>query len=412
VTTPDYQQALGRKIAAERRRRGLSQPELARIVGRSVAWVSQVERGVRKVDRMSVLENVAAALDVPLAELAAEAPVVAAVTEETPDARGLRLILSGAYALRALLNSRRPPALSTLRTKSRRVWDLTHAGRYTDLTDLLRGLVPDLETAARAAPESQRAEVYELMAATYQACSAALAKLGEPEAAWIAADRAMTAAERAGNAMLVAAGAFRLVFVFLAAHHYDQAEETSRTAADALQPHADQGDPQAMSLWGALTLQRAVIASRVNDSDAAYDHLERARQVAMRLGDSRNDYNTEFGPANVGLYEIAIAVELGDAGRALRVAATVDTTGLSAERRARMLIDVARAHGQRRQVNEAVAALRQAEDITPEQIHGHELVRQLISDLLTMQVPPSSELRDLARRVGAALLFPLAWVFT
>jgi transcriptional regulator with XRE-family HTH domain len=404
VTTPDYQQALGRKIAAERRRRGLSQPELARMIGRSVAWVSQVERGVRKVDRMSVLENVAAALDVPLAELAAEAPVVAAVAEETPDARGLRLILSGAYALRAMLNGRRPPKASTLRAKSRKVWDLTHAGRYTDLTDLLRGLVPDLEAAARAAPESQRAEVYELMATTYQACSAALAKLGEPEAAWIAADRAMTAAERAGNAMLVAAGAFRLVFVFLAAHHYDQAEETSRTAADALQPHADQGDPQAMSLWGALTLQRAVIASRVNDSDAAYDHLERARQVAMRLGDSRNDYNTEFGPANVGLYEIAIAVELGDAGRALRVAATVDTVGLSAERRARMLIDVARAHGQRRQVNEAAAALRQAEDITPEQVHGHELVRQLVSDLLTMQVPPSSELRDLARRVGAALL--------
>ena len=151
----------------------------------------------------------------------------------------------------------------------------------------------------------------ELLATTYQACSAALAKLGEPEAAWIAADRAMAAAERADNPMLVAAGAFRLVFVFLAARHYDQAEETARTAADALQPLADQGDPQAMSLWGALTLQRAVIASRVNDPDTAYGHLERARQIAGRLGEGRNDYNTEFGPANVALYEIAVAVELG-----------------------------------------------------------------------------------------------------
>ena len=103
MTTPDYQKALGRKIAAERRRRGLSQPELARMVDRSVAWVSQVERGVRKVDRMSVLEALAAALEVPLAELAAEAPVVAAVTEEPPGASGLRLVLSGAYALRAML---------------------------------------------------------------------------------------------------------------------------------------------------------------------------------------------------------------------------------------------------------------------------------------------------------------------
>jgi hypothetical protein len=154
-----------------------------------------------------------------------------------------------------------------------------------------------------------------------------------------------------------------------------------------------------MSLWGGLTLQRAAIAARVNDPDTAYAHLERARQIAGRLGEGRNDYNTEFGPANVALYEIAVAVDLGDAGRALR-AATVDTTGLSAERRARMLIDVARAHAQRRQVGEAVTALRQAEDIAPELVRGHYLARQLVSDLLTMQDPPSSELRELSVRLG------------
>jgi tetratricopeptide (TPR) repeat protein len=369
------------------------------MVDRSVAWVSQVERGVRKVDRMSVLEALATALEVPLAELAAEAPVVAAVTEEPPGAAGLRLVLSGAYALRAMLDGRRAPALGTLRTKTRKAWELTHAGRYTELTELLRGLVPDLETAARAVPEDQRAEVFELMAATYQACSAALAELGEPDAAWIAADRAMAAADRGGNPLLVAAGAFRLVFVFLTARRYDQAEETARTAAEAMQQMADQGNPQAMSLWGGLTLQRAVIAARLNDPDTAYSQLERASQVAGRLGEGHNEYNTEFGPANVRLYEIAVAVELGDAGRALRAAATVDTGGLSAERRARMLIDVARAHAQRRQVREAVAALIQAEDITPEQVRGHALVRQLVSDLLTMQDPPGVELRDLSKRL-------------
>jgi transcriptional regulator with XRE-family HTH domain len=401
VTTPDYQQALGRKIAAERRRRGLSQPELARMVDRSVAWVSQVERGVRKIDRMSVLEALAAALEVPLAELAAEAPIVAAVTEEPPGTGGLRLVLSGAYALRAMLDGRRAPAVNTLRTKARKAWELTHAGRYTELTDLLRSFVPDLEMAARSVPGEQRATVSELLATTYQACSAALAKLGEPEAAWIAADRAMAAAERAGNPMLVAAGAFRLVFVFLNARHYDQAEETARTAAEALWPMTDQGDPQAMSLWGGLTLQCAIIAAHVNDPDTAYDQLARASQIADRLGEGHNEYNTEFGPANVRLYEIAVAVELGDAGRALHAAATVDATGLSAERQARMLIDVARAHAQRRQVHEAIAALVHAEAITPEQVHGHALVRQLVSDLLTMQDPPGTELRDLAKRLTA-----------
>ena len=68
-----------------------------------------------------------------------------------------------------------------------------------------------------------------------------------------------------------------------------------------------------------------------------------------------------------------------------------------------MLIDVARAHAQRRQVPEAVVALRQAEEITPEQFRGHDLVRQLVSDLLTMQDPPASELRELAGRLAARL---------
>jgi hypothetical protein len=66
-----------------------------------------------------------------------------------------------------------------------------------------------------------------------------------------------------------------------------------------------------------------------------------------------------------------------------------------------MVIDVARAFAQRRQVHEAVGALREAEEITPEQVRSHDLVRQLVSDLRTMQDPPASELRDLARRLTA-----------
>ncbi len=94
----EYQKALGRKIAQYRRRRGLSQREFAALINRSEAWVSQVERGVRKVDRMSVLAAVAEVLDVPVAELAAEAPIVAATAKETPDSTRLRLVLSAAHA--------------------------------------------------------------------------------------------------------------------------------------------------------------------------------------------------------------------------------------------------------------------------------------------------------------------------
>jgi transcriptional regulator with XRE-family HTH domain len=402
VSVPEsYQVALGRKLADARRRRGLSQPELARMISRSVAWVSQVERGVRKVDRMSVLETLADALEIPLAELAAEAPVVAAVNEGQPSAAGLRLVLSGTWSLRAMLNGHDVPLVQEVRGKVGRAWSLTHEGRYADLADLLSGLVPELESGARAVAAGDRPGMFELLASAYQACSAALAKLDEPEAAWIAADRGMAAAERAGNPLLVAAGAFRLVIVFLGARYYGQAAETSRTAADALWHVADGGTPEAMSMWGALTLLRAITAARLGDAQAAYEFLDRARPVAERVGPGRNDFNTEFGPANVALTEVTVAVELGDAGRALRAAAAVDVSGLSAERRARMLIDVARAHAQRRQVGDAVAALVQAEQLTPEQVHAHALVRQVVADLLAMQVPPSQELAALSVRVAA-----------
>jgi transcriptional regulator with XRE-family HTH domain len=397
----EYQRALGRRIAQERKRRGLSQAELARLVDRSVAWISQVERGVRKVDRMSVLEKVAETLDLPLSELAAEAPVVAATNDEVPGTAGLRLVLSGAHSLKAMLHNTPAPSTQQLKSRVDHAWELTHESRYDELADLLRGLVPALENAVRSAPAERQAELFELLAATYQACSASLAKLGEPEAAWIAADRAIGAAERAGNPLMMAAGAFRLGFVFLGARLFDQAEETARTASEALWFLADQGKPEAMSLWGGLTLQRAVAASRLNQADTAYGHLAKAREMAERVGDGRNDYNTEFGPANVALHEVAVAVELGDAGHALRVGSAVDTSMLSAERRARLCVDLARAHTQRRQIDDAVAALLAAETITPEQIRNHRIVRQLASDLLSMQDPASSELRGLAERVGA-----------
>jgi transcriptional regulator with XRE-family HTH domain len=401
VSSTEYQRALGRRIAQERKRRGLSQPELARLVDRSVAWVSQVERGVRKVDRMSVLEKVAEVLELPLSELAAEAPMVAAASEEIPGTAGLRLVLSGAHSLRAMLHTAPVPPTAEIAVRVDKAWELAHESRYVELADLLRGLVPALETAVRSAEEERRPELFELLAATYQACSAALAKLEEPEAAWIAADRAIVAAERAGDPLMMAAGAFRLGFVFLGARHFDQVEETARTATEALWFLAEDGKPEAMSLWGGLTLQRAVAASQINDANVAYGHLARAREVAARLGDGRNDYNTEFGPANVALHEIAVAVELGDAGQALRVASSVDASALSAERRARMLIDLARAHAQRRQVDEAVSTLLEAETIAREQIRNHRIVRQLVSDLLTMHEPPRADLRELADRVGA-----------
>jgi len=75
---------VGERIAFHRKRAGLSQVEFANVVGRSESWVSQVERGARPIDRMSVLQRVADALSVSVAELRGDDDVQA--PEERPEA--------------------------------------------------------------------------------------------------------------------------------------------------------------------------------------------------------------------------------------------------------------------------------------------------------------------------------------
>jgi transcriptional regulator with XRE-family HTH domain len=397
----EYEKALGRKIAFNRKRRGLSQKEFAGLLDRSEAWVSQVERGVRRIDRMTVLEKVAEVLDVPIAELAAEAPIVASVAEgEAPGASRLRLVLSAAHSLKAILGQPEPPDVEALRADVDRAWTLTHEGNYADLAELLEELVPRLESATRAGIEAERPELFRLLAAMYHTCSAALANMGEPEAAWIAVDRAVVAAERAGDPLLMAAGEFRLSIVFLGARHYAQAAQVSGSAAEALAPLADTGQIEAVAMRGALTLQRALAAGRMNQADDAYAYLRQARELADRVGEGRNDYNTEFGPTNVALHEVAVAVDLGDAGVALRAAQSVDASGLSSERQARFGIDLAKAHAQRRQIDQAVDALDKVRDLLPEMFRAKPAVKQLVADLLAMSPLPSDQLRAMARELG------------
>ncbi|MFG2110866.1 helix-turn-helix domain-containing protein [Micromonospora chersina] len=61
--------SIGERIAAYRRRRGLSQAALAGLIGRSESWLSQVERSARSVDRLSVLLDIAKVLHVEVEAL-------------------------------------------------------------------------------------------------------------------------------------------------------------------------------------------------------------------------------------------------------------------------------------------------------------------------------------------------------
>ncbi|MCE0446145.1 hypothetical protein LT493_18800 [Streptomyces tricolor] len=87
---------------------------------------------------------------------------------------------------------------------------------------------------------------------------------------------------------------------------------------------------------------------------AARKQIDKAREVARQLGEDRNDFNLEFGPTNVEIQAVSTAVDLGERGEAIDIGQGLDASGLSIERRARLLMDLGRAHAQRRHFGDAL----------------------------------------------------------
>jgi hypothetical protein len=145
-----------------------------------------------------------------------------------------------------------------------------------------------------------------MLADTYQATAAMMAKLGEGDTAWIAADRAACLAEATGDSLSVAASMYRMAHVFLSLDQLGQAHQVAAATAAALEPLTTSADAaaEARSLYGACQLVLAVVAARDNDRATAYRHLDLAQTTAEQVGAGRDDYGTEFGPVNVAIHAV------------------------------------------------------------------------------------------------------------
>ncbi|MFB7779873.1 helix-turn-helix domain-containing protein [Streptomyces bauhiniae] len=408
--TPEERRIFGARVADLREQRGLTQKQLAAEIGRTASWLSQVERGIQPVNRLDVLRLLADGLGVSVQELQADAPAqvpAEASAEELPnDLDQARLVISGHPVPEVVLDPAGPgPAnVEELQRAVDRVWELTHANEFAELSAALGPLVPRIERAARTASPDDRGRLWGLLSRTYQALAAAFVRQDEADAAWVAADRAIRAAEESGNTLEVFASIFRLAQAFVRLKHLDQAEHSATTALNALERHYGDAtdEPEALSVIGALHLALALIHARAGARTRARQEMKRAREVASRLGEDRNDFNLEFGPTNAEIQAVSIAVELGDAGEAIEVGTELDTSTMSVERRARLRLDLGRAYAQRRQVGEAMGALLDAEQLSPDLIHTHVAARDTIRDLLLFAgrtAPP--ELKELAERADA-----------
>ncbi|MEU1813998.1 helix-turn-helix transcriptional regulator [Streptomyces roseifaciens] len=387
---PEGRRAFGTRVANLRIQRGLTQKELAGSVGRTTSWLSQVERGVQPVNRLDVLRLLADALGVPVDALRPDAPRPTESVEPAPEPNDLdqaRLLISGHAALGALLAAEEPEertSLADLLVRVDRVWSLAHDGRLSQLSAEMNTLVPQLERATRTVAECERPQAFSLLARAYQALSAAFTRQNEADAAWVAADRSIAAAERSGRTLDVFAGAFRLAHAFVRLRRYDQADHTARTAVSALARHLSRtGEtPESLSVLGSLHLVLALVHARCGSRTDARQEITTARQIAARLGGDRNDLHLEFGPTNVEIHAVAIAVDLGDAGEALDAGECLDASGLSTERQARLALDLGRAHAQLRHSGEALSYFLKAEHLAPEMMRSHTAARSAIRDLV------------------------------
>ena len=401
---------IGERIAIYRRRRGLTQLVLAGLIGRSESWLSQVERGIRPIDRLSVLIDIAHVLKVNVTDLTGQPFSLAPNGSFENDAlRAIRRALPRYDAIPAILDPAHhkhaaAPDVASLQRLLQRAWQLRQAARYSELGAVLAPLMADTERATRELEGMGRLAAFAVLAETYHVTAMALKKFGENELAWIAADRGVLAAERAEAPLLMAVSARAVGQVFMSAGRLDEADSVSAAALTAIEPRLGNPSPEHLSIWGALLLTRAMIAARKNNRPTAQQFIGEAQAIAGRLGQDRNDFWTIFGPTNVAIHAVSVDVELGDPAAGLRKAPSVDPSRLSpelVERRVYHMIDVARGYAQQRNDAAAVLTLLEAERVAPEEVRYHVIVPELLRELLKRERRAATPgLRPLAARVG------------
>ncbi|MET8372388.1 helix-turn-helix domain-containing protein [Micromonospora profundi] len=238
---------IGRRVARWRVRRQMTQQMLADRLRRSKSWVDKIERGARTLDRYSVIQELAHVLRVDPEVLLGQPQGTPA---STPD---------GVDDIRAALarydTSQAPPRTDELRRQVGHAWLTYQHAHYGQLLRVLPGLLDAAQGGGSA----------ELLVQAYRITSSLLVKLGEADLAWLAADRAMSAA---GDGPLLAATATISVGQAL------RAQDRDRLALAVLLPAANRVLPQSSHCGGQESGDRT--ARKILDHQGQGEHRGRA----------------------------------------------------------------------------------------------------------------------------------------
>ncbi|MYR36400.1 helix-turn-helix domain-containing protein [Streptomyces sp. SID4944] len=395
---------IGRRIAFWRDQRGFTQEDFGRIMGQSRRWVQDLEGGQRQQDpRLSVLVRAAEALRVPLEQL---------LTDPTPTAPVVGRPPTEAAAVIDVLyrdaSDVQPPPLDSLRQRLTFCCEAFQACHYGALGRDLPALIMGAAQASAAAGTEER-EVHVLNSRVLQLAASFLHKYGQPTAApaAVVADRALAAAERAGDPVAIGAASRRVAKSLSAQAQPAAAVEFAIGSARRLHADLAAAGPLGLSTLGMLYLSAAIAASSMERTTArvqeAIEHVGQADEVADQQGADLNADWTNFGPTNVGLHRVDVLARFEDGWSALEAADGMDgaaVRGLKQERRAGHLITMARAQLLTRKKDAAAKSLVEAAQLAPEEFKGRPATVNLVKDVVGATAKPSSELRALAERCG------------
>lgn len=408
-------QPIGRRVAYWRQRRGMSQQVFADAIGKSKSWVDKVERGVRRLDKFSVLNEIADALAIDTQQLMGrdvQRRTDAVTCIDQVEVDSIRASLERYERLGKYLGAAPIPATPTSELKKAvaHAWYAYEKANYPVLARTLIDLLRAAPVAEEQASTSEaRAEAAALLTQVYQIASTLLRKLGEPQLSWLAADRAIGAAQRCDDPLLIGIATTRVANALRSLGRFEAALDLNVQVAHGMMSEIGstaKKDPEAMSVYGALLLQGAMAAALTGDAATTRDLLRAASSAAQLVGEGKNYYWTSFGPTNVELHRAAAFVELGEGRQAIQVHERIPKSALDAlvpERRAHHYLDLARACTQVGRLEQAGEALVTADQVAPNEIRCRPLAHDILADLLRRDTGPGSpSVRHLAETMGIA----------
>ncbi|HLL68829.1 MAG TPA: helix-turn-helix domain-containing protein [Micromonosporaceae bacterium] len=392
---------VGERIKFYRQRAGKSRPVVAGLIGRSTEWVKAVETGRLLPPRLPMLNLLAAAVNVTVGDLIDE-----------HDAPGEALAGPGHASLAAVRDAldRFPQAdgppepVGHLRSRLRAAWRARHGSpnHRTVLAGLLPDLIRDAQVLVRQHQGDERRQGLALLTEVHVLAQMYLAyQLPAANLLWRSADRAMLAAQESEDPRAIAGATWAHAQAHRDSGAWDAAMAINLDGLAFVEARLDGADDELLSLYGALLFEAGFTAARTGHSGEAWRYWDDANRVAARLSTGHYQPWTSFSQAIMGAHAVTIAVELRQPTEALRQARRTDPAAIpSRPRRARHLIEVARAHHGRRQAAAALGVLNEAHTAAPETIRYNAYARAITTELLANAPDVRPQAREMAGLLG------------